>query len=75
MWGGIWRAPNTYIINSDNSNQKNVVLLTKFNEWEYSNWHGIGQRLPYLQGHRLTTGTGTGTKWGSITGKKKTCFL
>ena len=35
LWGGIWKAPNTYTINSDNANQMDVQLIKKFSKWEY----------------------------------------
>ena len=65
LWGGIWKAPNTFTINSDNANQMDVQLIEKFSKWEYKS-NGIQERLPYLMKQRLTTSTG---KWGSITGK------
>ena len=64
-WGGIWEAPSKYSINSNNPNQKDVKLKTKFNNWEYSS-SGIQERMPYLMDQRLTTNT---NKYGSITGK------
>ena len=65
-WGGIWKAPNSYTINSNNPNQMDVQLIKKFSNWKYSR-DGIQDRLPYLMKQRLTTST---NKWGSITGER-----
>ncbi|XP_057304821.1 uncharacterized protein LOC130641845 isoform X1 [Hydractinia symbiolongicarpus] len=68
-WGGVFEATNRYEVDSSNENQKDVKIIKKFNNWEF-NSNGIEQRLPYLQGHRLTTSGSTKNHWGTITDNK-----
>lgn len=69
-WGGIWKAPNQYLINSENRYQTGVSLLKKFSDWEYQN-NGIQERLPYRYKQRLTMSSSDDRRYGSITGMKK----
>jgi len=67
LWGGIWKAPNLYSINSENKYQTGVSLLKKFSDWKYQS-RGIQERLPYRFKQRLTMSGRGDNSYGSITG-------
>jgi len=70
-WGGIWQAPNSYDLSSTNPGQTNVQLMKKFSDWEYHR-NGLGKRLPYVNGPRITTSTNR-NRWGSVTDNQACC--
>ena len=67
-WGGIFRAPASYMLASNSSKQTNIQRLEKFGDWTYSE-NGIEERLPYIYKQRLTTSSYPEKNfWGTITG-------
>ena len=68
-WGGIWEAQRAYTFTAKNNQQTDVVLIKKFDNWDYSN-SGIEQRMPWIADARLTTsGNAYSNWWGTITGR------
>ena len=68
-WGGIWQANKDYSFLATTNQQTNVKLITKFDDWQYSD-NGIEQRMPWISGARLTTSKSAVRHWwGSVTGQ------
>lgn len=68
-WGGIWEAQRAYTFTAKNNQQTDVVLIKKFDNWDYSN-SGIEQRMPWIADARLTTSENAYSNWwGTITGR------
>ncbi|XP_073247149.1 uncharacterized protein [Porites lutea] len=66
-WGGIWEAQRAYTFTAKNNQQTDVVLIKKFDNWDYSN-SGIEQRMPWIADARLTTSENAYSNWwGTIT--------
>ena len=61
-WGGIWQANKDYSFLATTNQQTNVKLITKFDDWQYSD-NGIEQRMPWISGARLTTSKSAVRHW------------
>ncbi|KAK3716436.1 hypothetical protein QZH41_016844, partial [Actinostola sp. cb2023] len=50
-WGGVWSAPRKYSFMATSTGQTQVTLLKKFNNWNWSWWKSVQNRMPWFDAH------------------------
>lgn len=71
-FGGIWTANGNYSFVKTDNTQTDVILNTKFGNWNYVSEDGIMQRMPWYSSIAgggcgiITTDNGSGNWWGTL---------
>ncbi|KAK3716434.1 hypothetical protein QZH41_016845, partial [Actinostola sp. cb2023] len=50
-WGGVWSAPRKYSFMATSTGQTQVTLLKKFDNWNWSWWKSVQNRMPWFDAH------------------------
>ncbi|KAK3698442.1 hypothetical protein QZH41_010011 [Actinostola sp. cb2023] len=53
-WGGVWSAPRQYSFMATSTGQTQVTLLKKFDNWDWSWWQSVQNRMPWFDAHGST---------------------